>query len=126
MTKVYNDLNRMERKLQKISIISLGLQYGPLFGYTLNKDMFYIWLLLTFVGSISLLVKLWWIRPELRAKILVYELTLTTAFIVWFFSEAIHVPIIIKQLVFFLVIVVLGHWYFKLLYEGKLSKPSNE
>lgn len=122
MVRGYSDLNNTERKLQQISIISFGLQYGPLFGYSLNKEMYYIWLLLTFIGSLSLIVKSRWIRPELRNRTITYEIILTALFIFWFFSESISLPIIIKQLAFFIVIAMAGYRYFKLLYEGKLAK----
>ncbi|MCZ8521701.1 MULTISPECIES: hypothetical protein [Paenibacillus] len=122
MAKSYSDLNHSERKLQKISIISFGLQFGPLFGYSLNKDMYYIWLVLTFIGSLSMLIKLRWIRPKLRYRTIMYEIILTALLIVWLFSESISVPIIIKQLLFFIVLAAAGYRYFNLLYEGHLAK----
>ncbi|KEQ26361.1 hypothetical protein ET33_31330 [Paenibacillus tyrfis] len=124
MKRDYSELNNSERKLQKFSIISFGLLYGPLFGYSLNKDAFYFWLILAFIGSISLLFKLRLIKPEIRIKIGLYEIILTVVLIVWIFSEAISVPMIIKQFVFFVIIGVAGYKYFKLMYDGKLAIES--
>lgn len=124
MKRDYSELNNSERKLQKFSIISFGLLYGPLFGYSLNKDAFYFWLILAFIGSISLLFKLRLIKPESRIKIGLYEIILTVVLIVWIFSEAISIPMIIKQFVFFVIIGVAGYKYFKLLYDGKLAIES--
>ncbi len=126
MKRGYTDLNSTEQKLQKISIISFSLQFGPIFGYSLNKEMYSIWLLLTFVGSISLVVKSRWIRQELRTKIIICEIILTTALIIWIFSEAILLPMILKQLIFFIVFSVAAHPYFQLLYDGKLAIKNAE
>lgn len=124
MTRSFSELNNTEQKLQKFSIISFGLLYGPLFGYSLNKEAYYLWLILEFIGSISLALKLKMIRPEMRIKIGLYEIILTVVLIVWIFSEAINVPMIIKQFVFFVIIGVAGYKYFKLLYDGRLAIES--
>lgn len=124
MTRDYSKLKDTERKLQKFSIVSFGLLYGPLFGYSLNKDAYYFWLILAFIGSISLVLKIRMIRPEMRFKIGLYEIIFTVVLIVWIFSEAINIPIIIKQFVFFVIVGVAGYKYFKLLYDGKLAIES--
>ncbi|SFF43012.1 hypothetical protein SAMN04487969_13810 [Paenibacillus algorifonticola] len=121
MNKTYYNLNANEQKLHKFSILSSTLLYGSLFGYSINKDIFYIWLIMMLCGGISLLYTKKWIRTEIRAKVMTNIIVLTVLLDVWIVSDFIAVPMLIKQLVFLIVFCIFGYKYFRLLYEGKLA-----
>lgn len=121
MKRKYIDLNYNERKLHKLSIISISLLYSPLFGYSLNKEMIYIWLVITLFGGISLIATSKWIRLEMRRKVMTYILVLTIALDILIFSDQIWIPMLIKQLIFFSVFFSFGYIYFKLLYNDNLA-----
>ncbi|GEM_PF-4716953 len=121
MKRKYIDLNYNERKLHKLSIFSISLLYSPLFGYSLNKEMIYIWLVITLFGGISLIATSKWIRLEMRRKVITYILVLTIALDILIFSDQIWIPMFIKQLIFFSVFFSFGYIYFKLLYNDNLA-----
>ncbi|ANY66500.1 hypothetical protein BBD42_08540 [Paenibacillus sp. BIHB 4019] len=121
MKRSYYNLNANEQKLHKFSSIASSLLYGALFGYSLNKDIFFIWLILMLCGGIVLLQVKKWIRTELRTKMMTQIIVFTVLLDVWIVSDFIPVPMLIKQLVFLIAFCILGYKYFKLLYAGKLA-----
>ena len=126
MKKTYYNLSANEQKLHKFSGIASSLLYGSLFGYSLNKDIFFIWLIMMLCGGIALLHVKKWIRTELRAKVMTQIIVFTVLLDVWIVSDFIPVPMLIKQLVFLIVFCILGYKYFKLLYAGELAVQDDD
>ncbi|MNZ92199.1 hypothetical protein D3C78_1112150 [compost metagenome] len=119
--RTYLELDFNEQKLRRYSLLSSSLLYGPLFGYSLNKDLFYLWLAIVLCGGISLLFTSKWIRTEMRRKVMSSVILITLLLDIWIFSDSIAVPMFIKQVVFLLVFFVFGYKFFKLLYNGQLA-----
>lgn len=123
MNKVQSSyaLGDKELKLRRYSCLAFTLLYFPLFGYTINKNMLYFWLAILVIGGIFLAIKSRLLKPKIRIKIMLIEVIITGVLSLFIFSDLISIPGFIKEVVFFAVLIVFLSFYFKLLYNGKLT-----
>lgn len=114
-------MGSIQKKLNWASLLSYCLLFGGLLGYSINKDLYFTWLIIEFLGGLLLAVKRVWLKPEVKFKVALSEIAVTLLLILWIFNDSLPVPMLIKQIVMLLVVFVFGFLYFKLLYKGKLT-----
>ncbi|WP_024833177.1 hypothetical protein [Ruminiclostridium josui] len=114
-------LSDKELKLKQKSILTYTLLFFPLFGYTINRKMIYFWIGALIIGGIFLAIKSRLIQPKIRMKVMLIEIIITGCLTLWIFSNSISIPGFIKEVIFFLVLIVFFSYYFNLLYNGKLT-----
>jgi hypothetical protein len=110
-----------QKKLNWASLIAYCLLFGALFGYSINKDLYFTWLIIEFIGGLLLTIKKIWLKPEVKFKVILSEMSVTLVLILFIFNESLPVPMLIKQIITLLVIFIFGFLYFRLLYNGKLT-----
>ncbi|MCA1031171.1 hypothetical protein LCL95_09065 [Bacillus timonensis] len=108
------------QKLLKISNWTYALLYIPLFGYTINQDLYLLWLLLLLIGGVFALFKNRLIRPDMRLKISLIDIIVIVGLVLLIFSN-VNVDVFIKQVIFFVVVISVFYNYTKALHAGRLT-----
>ncbi|MEK3978888.1 hypothetical protein MKY37_07275 [Psychrobacillus sp. FSL K6-2836] len=106
------------QKLLKLSKWTYVMLYFPLLGYTLNPDLYFLWLILLFIGGLLLLFKNKLIQGNMKTKITLIEAFTTLGLIFLVFSNLMP---IIKQLILLIVVTIIIYSHTKLVLAGKLT-----
>ena len=122
MIKNVNRLTDSETKLKQISQKTFSCLYGGMFGYTINRQLLPLWIIMIVVGGILLAKKYWLIRPVVRIKIAICEIIITSFLSIFIFSNFCDDLGIIKDLMFLAILLAFFMIYFKALYNDKLTK----
>ncbi|QFT91150.1 hypothetical protein FIU87_21090 [Bacillus sp. THAF10] len=113
-------MNEQSHKLLRASKWAYALLYIPLFGYKINQELYLFWVFILVVGGVAVAVKNGLIRTDLRVKITLLDTVITAALVLLIFSN-IGIPVFIKQVIFFVVVISVFYTYTKALYAGKLT-----
>lgn len=113
-------MEKSKQKLFKISYWTYAFLYTPMFGYTINQDLYLIWLLLLLIGGVLCLFKNRLIRRDMRLKISIIDIIVNLGLVFLIFSN-INLDVFIKQVIFFVVAISVYYIYTKALYAGKLT-----
>jgi hypothetical protein len=111
-------LDENAKKLLQLSKWTYLMLYVPLFGYTLNPDLYFFWLFLLFIGGWLLLFKNKLIQGNMKTKITLIEVFTTLGLIFLVFSNLMP---IIKQLILLIVVTIIIYSHTKLVFSGKLT-----
>ncbi|MDR4887462.1 hypothetical protein RGU12_07795 [Fredinandcohnia sp. QZ13] len=113
-------MDESAQKLLTLSKWTYCMLYAPLFGYTINQDLYFLWVAMLFAGGVLLLFKHRLIRQNMRNKITLIDLISILGLIYVVFSD-INLRIFFRQVIFFVVVTIFIISYNKLLYAGKLT-----
>ena len=111
-------LDENAKKLLKFSKWTYVMLYTPLLGYTLNPDLYFLWLIMLFIGGWLFLFKNKLIQGKMKTKITLIEAFTMLGLIFLVFSDLMPV---IKQLILLIVVSIIIYSHTKLVYAGKLS-----
>lgn len=91
--------------------------YTPLLGYTLNPDLYILWLVLLSIGGWIFLFRNKLIKENMKTKITLIEALTTLGLIFLIFSNLMP---IVKQLILLITASIIIYTHVKLIFAGKL------
>ena len=106
------------RKLLQLSKVTYLMLYFPLFGYTLNPDLYILWLAFLAIGGWIFLLKNRLIKKSMKTKITLIEGLTTLGLIVLIFSD---LMLGVKQLILLITVIIIIYRHTKLIYDGELT-----
>lgn len=115
------EVKHLDEKAQRLlnkSKWTYIMLYLPLFGYTINQDLYLLWAAILVIGGFLYLFKNNLIREDMRYKITLIEIFTTLGLIFLIFSDAM---VFIKQVVLLIVVTIIVYTHTKLIYLGKLT-----
>lgn len=110
-------MDKNAEKLLKLSKWTYVMLYVPLLGYTINHDLYLLWVAFLFIGGLLYIFKNRLIRKNMRIRITLIEILATLGLIFLIFSNLMP---IIKQLILLIVVTIIIYSHTKLVYSGKL------
>ena len=111
-------MDENEKKLLQFSKWTYFMLYFPLFGYTLNPDLYFLWLVFLAIGGWLFLFKNRLIKKSMKTKITLVEVLTTLGLIVILFSNLMPG---VKQSILLITAITIIYCHTKLIYAGKLT-----